>query len=409
MNNAILAVNAGSSSVKFSLFLLKSADGEPSLRCSGQVEGIGRNARLVVHDAKGDGLVDKALGASTTLEAAMTAALTWVGSYADDYSIVAAGHRVVHGGDLFNAPVLVSRAVLRDLERLVPLAPAHQPFNLAAIRLLSRMHPGLRQVACFDTAFHQTQPSLARAYALPWPLTASGVRRYGFHGLSYEYIASVLPDYAGDLADRRVVVAHLGHGASMCAMRCRRSIATTMGFTALDGLPMGRRCGSLDPGVVFYLMRECRLSIGQVEEILYEKSGLLGVSGISDDMRDLLASDKVCAAEAVDLFCYRIARELGSLAAALGGLDVLVFTGGIGEHAAPVRTKVGNYARWLGVRLDEDANRKGQGKLTGGKGTPVVLVIPTNEDLMIARHTLRVLREARETKAPEARIRNAAR
>ena len=393
MNGAILAVNAGSSSIKLSIYNLRGANNDLALCCRGGVDAIGQNARLTFYGADGKRLIDRPLADGTMLESALMAALQWVDGFLPDQSILAAGHRVVHGGDMFDAPVLISRAVMRDLRRLVPLAPSHQPHNLAAVGTLARMHPKLPQVACFDTAFHQSQVALERNYALPWPLSASGVRRYGFHGLSYEYIASVLPDYAGKtLAERRVVVAHLGHGASMCAMRGLRSVATTMGFTALDGLPMGRRCGALDPGVVLYLMRECGLEAAEIEDLLYHKSGLFGISGISDDMRVLLASDKAPAAEAVDMFCYRIGRELGSLAAALGGLDVLVFTGGIGEHAAPVRAKVCRHARWLGVRIDGDANNDGCAKLTAGHGVPAVFVIPTDEDLIIARHTLAAVR-----------------
>jgi acetate kinase len=395
MTDAILSINAGSSSIKFSVHAVDGRNSEPILRCHGQVDGIGHDARLEAWDTDERRLAEEELGQSTTQDSATGAVLRWIDRTLPDHAITAAGHRVVHGGDEYAGPVLIDDAVLHALRRFVPMAPLHQPHNLAAIAAFAKLHPGLPQVACFDTAFHQTQPHVARAYALPRDLSAAGVRRYGFHGLSYEYIASVLPKYAGEAADGRVVVAHLGHGASMCAMQNRRSVATTMGFTALDGLPMGRRCGALDPGVVPYLVREHGLSVEDVEDLLYRKSGLLGVSGISDDMRDLLASGRAEAAEAVDLFCYRIGRELGSLAAALGGLDVLVFTGGIGEHAAPVRAKVCGYARWLGVRLDEAANNHGGPRLSPADATPSVFAIPTDEDLMIARHTLRVVRGMR--------------
>jgi acetate kinase len=400
MSEAILSINAGSSSIKFSIYAIRDGRNTIALHCQGDVTAIGHDARLVARNPTGHKLAERPLGASTTLDLAMEAVLAWIDCYMDGHKILAAGHRVVHGGDEFDSPVLVDDDVLAALKRFVPMAPSHQPHNLAAIRALARLHPQMDQVACFDTAFHQTQPTLARTYALPREITASGVRGYGFHGLSYEYIASVLPHYAGDAADGKVVVAHLGHGASMCAMRGRRSVATTMGFTALDGLPMGKRCGALDPGIIPYLVREHGMKIEDVEDLLYDKSGLLGVSGLSDDMRTLLANDDPAAVEAVDLFCYRIGRELGSLAGALGGLDVLVFTGGIGEHAAAVRSKVCAAAGWLGVEIDEDANNNDGPSL--GTGTTAVFVIPTNEDLMIARHTLAAIRPAKRTQpAPQ--------
>jgi acetate kinase len=303
------------------------------------------------------------------------------------------GHRVVHGGTLFLAPVLVDSMVINRLEQLIPLAPLHQPHNLAAIRSIARMKPDVPQVACFDTAFHCTQPPVAQAFALPRAVTDLGVKRYGFHGLSYEYIASVLPHYAGALADGGVVVAHLGNGASMCAMLGRKSHATTMGFTALDGLPMGTRCGSLDPGVLLYLMSERQMDLPAVTDLLYHRSGLLGVSGISSDMRELLASNASTADEAIDLFVYRIRRELGSLVAALGGLDVLVFTAGIGEHAASIRARVCQDAQWLGVRLDNEANRAGGPKISTDNSAVSVWVIPTDEDMMIAEHTNALIRQ----------------
>jgi acetate kinase len=281
---------------------------------------------------------------------------------------------------------------MAELRRLIPLAPLHQPHHIAAIDALAKLHPGLPQVACFDTAFHHAEQPVATAFALPRSLAAEGVRRYGFHGLSYEYIAGALPEIVGSAgAEGRVVVAHLGAGASMCAMRHRRSVATTMGFTALDGLPMGQRCGSLDPGVVLYLLQEKGMTPQAVSDLLYHDSGLLGVSGISDDMRSLLASDDPRAAEAVALFVYRIGRELGSLAASLGGLDVLVFTAGIGEHAAEIRRRVCADAAWLGVAIDEAANAADATSISRAGARVSVWVIPTDEDLMIARHTLSVL------------------
>jgi acetate kinase len=308
-----------------------------------------------------------------------------------EHRLVAVGHRVVHGGTRFSRPVLIGPGTLAELETLVPLAPLHQPHNLAAIRAVSERTPALPQVACFDTAFHRTQPPVAQAFAVPRRYSEAGVRRYGFHGLSYEYIASVLSRTDARAGAGRTVVAHLGNGASMCALRAGQSVATTMSFTALDGLVMGTRCGSIDPGVLLYLIDQHRMDARALERLLYEESGLLGVSGGSSDMRDLLASSDASAAEAVDLFVYRINRELGSLAAALGGLDALVFTGGIGENAAPIRARVCREAQWLGVELDEEANAaRGPCISRAGSRCPV-WVIPTNEELMIALHTRHLL------------------
>jgi acetate kinase len=302
--------------------------------------------------------------------------------------IAAVGHRVVHGGEHFAAPVLIDDAILDQLEKLAPLAPLHQPHNIAPIRVISRIAPDIPQVACFDTAFHRTQPPVAQLHALPRDLSATGVKRYGFHGLSYEYIASVLPGIVGDAARGRVVAAHLGNGCSMCAMRDGKSVTTTMGFTALEGLPMGTRSGAIDPGVLLYLLTERGMSVADVSDLLYHRSGLLGVSGVSNDMRKLLASNAREAAEAIELFVYRINRELGSLVAALGGIDALVFTAGIGEHAAPVRARVCESAGWLGIRLDPAANAAGGPRISAADSPVSAWVVPTNEELMIARHTL---------------------
>jgi len=301
------------------------------------------------------------------------------------------GHRVVQGGLEYPAPVRVDATVLSVLERFVPLMPLHQPHNLAPIRLLLERVPELPQVACFDTSFHRSNPELAQMFALPAELHAAGVRRYGFHGLSYEYVASVLPRYAAAAATGRTIVLHLGNGASMCALQGGRSVASTMGFTGVEGLPMGTRSGTLDPGVMLYLMDQRGMDARAIERLIYTQSGLLGVSGVSGDMRTLLASDEPRARLAIDLFLYRIRRELGSLAAALGGLDALVFTGGIGEHAAPIRAGVCRDAGWLGVELDAEANLR-DGPCISTPGSRVqAWVIPTNEELMIARHTRRLV------------------
>jgi acetate kinase len=297
----------------------------------------------------------------------------------------------VHGGLKYSQPALVNSELLGDLEALVPLAPLHEPHQIAAIRAVSAAAPKVRQVACFDTAFHHGQPSLAQDFALPRELTAKGIRRYGFHGLSYEYIVSVLPQVAPNCAHGKLVVAHLGNGASMCAIDQGRSISSTMGMTPVDGLPMGTRTGALDPGVLLYLMQHERMGAPAIEQLIYERSGLLGVSGLSSDMRTLLASDLPAAKQAIDLFVYRIGRELGSLVAALRGLDALVFTGGIGEHAWQIRSRVCQDARWIGATLDEPANVNGGPLISRAGSAPSVWVIPTDENLMVARHTRRLL------------------
>jgi acetate kinase len=397
MSDAILVLNAGSSSIKFSLFERHVRPSREGLICDGELDGIGHRVHFVAKDHSGASLVDQDLAESATHEDALATLLSWVERQLPNNPLVAAGHRVVHGGSRYTIPVQINSSVIDELRRLIPLAPLHQPHNLAAIAAISRLYPALPQVACFDTAFHHTQPEIATAFALPRSITAQGIRRYGFHGLSYEYIASVLPDVLGPTAaEGRVVVAHLGNGASMCAMRQRQSVATTMGFTALDGLPMGTRCGNLDPGVVLYLIQESGITAQAVTDLLYHSSGLLGVSGVSDDMRTLLASEDALAAKAIALFVYRIGRELGSLVASLGGLDALVFTAGIGEHAPEIRRRACEQAAWLGIELDDAANAAGAARITMPGSRTSAWVIPTNEDLMIARHTWR-LTEADKT------------
>jgi len=391
MSDAILVLNAGSSSLKFTLYPAEERPTAATLLCNGEIEEIGHDAHFVGQQAGGATLIDQAVSAKTQ-EDALAVLLQWVDRQFAQYTLIAAGHRVVHGGSRYAAPVRIDATVTADLRALIPLAPLHQPHHLAAIDALFKLHPTLPQVACFDTAFHLAEPLVATTYALPRQLIDEGVRRYGFHGLSYEYIASVLPDYLGSGADGRVVVAHLGSGASMCAMRARRSVATTMGFTALDGLPMASRCGNLDPGVVLYLMQQKGMSADAVSNLLYHDSGLLGVSGVSGDMRVLLASNEPHARQAIDLFVYRIGRELGSLAAALGGLDAVVFTAGIGEHAPEIRRRVLADAAWLGVIPDEE---KDVGpRLTQSDSRVSAWVIPTDEDLVIARQSWDLVRSA---------------
>lgn len=395
MREPILVINAGSSSIKFSVFET-GKDRSLAAGAHGHVEAIGTAgaARIEVDDVAGKSLIDAPIEGHDH-QAAMTAIHDWFADHIGSESgFDGIGHRVVHGGVRFSSPVRIDDAVLKELDGLVPLAPLHQPHNLAAIRAVAAVAPKVPQVACFDTAFHRSAPALAQEFALPRKLTASGIRRYGFHGLSYEYIMSVLPQVAPDCADGRVVVAHLGNGASMCAIKHGRSVATTMGFTAVDGLPMGTRTGALDPGVLLYLMQHEGMNAAAIEHLIYHESGLLGVSGLSSDMRSLLESDAAAAKEAVDLFVYRIGRELGSLAAALGGLDAIVFTAGIGEHAAEIRAWVCRDAAWLGVTLDADANSAGGPRISAVGGGASAWTIATDENLIIARHTRELLDQA---------------
>ncbi|WP_295533229.1 acetate/propionate family kinase [uncultured Thioclava sp.] len=391
MSEVILTLNAGSTSLKFSLFAVGPDGVDPTPFADGEVDGLGDAPHLKITAASGG--IDTALE-SVNYEAVLARVLDWIETHDSGMTLIGAGHRIVHGGPKFAAPVRLSKAITRKLAALNPLAPLHQPHNLVPVRVLSASHPHLPQVACFDTGFHASNAPLSTRYAIPREMHDAGIRRYGFHGLSYEYIASTLPEYLGAKANGRVVVAHLGGGASMCAIREGRSVASSMGFSAIDGLVMATRSGAIDPGVLLYLMSERGMDEAALSDLLYRRSGLLGVSGISGDMRTLLASPSPEAREAVDLFIYRIGRELGSLVAALGGLDALIFTGGIGEHAAPVREGVCAGAQWLGIRLDETANQTDGPRISDGDSAVPVFVIPTNEDLMIARHTLHVLRPA---------------
>ncbi len=392
MTDSILILNAGSSSIKFSLFRGHEQPMRRGLLCEGQCAGIGHRVHFTAKDGAGIVLIDRDLTESASHEDALSALLCWLHNQFPQQQLIGAGHRVVHGGSRFVDPVRIDATVVAELTRLVPLAPLHQPHHLAAIAALSKLYPALPQVACFDTSFHHTQPAVAATFALPRRLTTEGVKRYGFHGLSYEYIAGALSEIIGaPVADGRIVVAHLGSGASMCALKQRRSIATTMGFTALDGLPMSRRCGTLDPGVILYLLQEKGMTPAALSDLLYRSCGLLGVSGLSDDMKTLLASDAPQAAEAIDLFVYRICRELGSLAAALGGLDALVFTAGIGEHAPEIRRRVCEQAAWLGLKIDGPANAAGGPRITTPGAGASAWVIPTDEDLVIARHSWRLV------------------
>lgn len=388
----LLVINAGSSSIKFALYGL-TEDGDLVVELNGQVAGIGAQGRFTVSDAADNKLVDQQLPAYATAQhsQAFEVIYQWLLAYLQGRPLLAVGHRIVHGGQRYAAPVRIDNQVFEHLQALIPLAPLHQPHNLAPIRELQKLLPALPQVACFDTAFHYTQPDVAHRLALPKKFTEAGLRRYGFHGLSYEYVADLLPQLK--LAGARVIVAHLGSGASLCALNDGQSVATTMGFSPLDGLVMGTRCGSIDPGVLLYLMDHYQMDARALEKLLYFQSGLLGISGISADMATLLASEEASAKEAVESFVYRVTRELGSLAAALGGLDALVFTGGIGEHSTTIRAKICQQATWLGVAIDENANQQ-QGprfSISTSDSTVSIWVVQTDENLMIARHALELL------------------
>lgn len=401
--DAILVVNAGSSSLKLQMFEIAPAR---ALRrvLKGQIDGVGTAPRLRVVAADGTTMVDRSLAPTEVpdLPAALQAAETWLQELRD-ITLVAVGHRVVHGGPTYDRPARVTPSVVADLEALVPLAPLHQPHNLAPIRTLLARRPDMPQVACFDTAFHRGHGPLADHYAIPEALYAEGVRRYGFHGLSYEYIADRLPKVAPEIAGGRVIVAHLGNGASLCALRAGRSIESTMGFTGLDGVPMGTRPGQIDPGVLLHLLTAKRMDAAAIEHFLYRDCGLKGLSGISSDMRELEASGDPRAAFAIDHFAYRIGLCAGMLAAALGGLDAFVFTAGIGENSAGIRTKVAARLAWLGAGLDRTANAEARTCISSTDSAVAIYVIPTDEELMIALHTLALLADTPPASTPNQR------
>jgi acetate kinase len=394
MTDTILVINAGSSSIKFQLFSVGTGDRLERM-LKGQIEGIGARPRLVAVKSQQEILVDETWTATEVADvpAALERVIAFLRPQIGGKLPAAIGHRVVHGGPNYAEPVVVTSRVLAALEKYTPLAPLHQPNNLAPIRAVLERRPHLLQVACFDTAFHRGHPEVADRYAIPQRLYTEGVRRYGFHGLSYEYIARRLPEIAPELASGRVVVAHLGSGASMCAISGGRSVESTLGFTALDGLPMGTRPGQLDPGVVLYLMSEKRMNAQEIETFLYKECGLRGLSGLSNDVRDLLASQDPQAKLALDYFTYRIVLFAGMLAAAMGGIDAFVFTAGIGENAPAIREAVIRRLDWLGLDLSTQANKK-NARCISRKGAKVpCFVIPTDEELMIAMHTLSVARE----------------
>ena len=391
MKDAILVLNSGSSSVKFSVFVVEGVT--PRMELRGQLEGILASPRFVARNSLGKVIAENSWGEGVKLghEGALEYLRTFLLGFGNELRLAGVGHRVVHGGLKYAYPVRITNEILADLRELIPLAPLHQPHNLQPITAILERMPEVPQVACFDTAFHRTNPPLAQMFAVPIALTEAGVRRYGFHGISYEYISSVLQQCDPRAAGGKTVVLHLGNGSSMCAVAGGKSVASTMGFTALEGLPMGTRCGSLDPGVILFLLEQRKMEVRALERLLYNESGLLGVSGVSGDVRALLESKEPGAKLALDLYVYRIGRELGSLAAALGGLDALVFTAGIGENAVTIRERVCRDADWLGVELDPVANAKTSERITTRRSRVTGWVIPTNEELMIARHTIHVL------------------
>lgn len=397
MKDGYVTLNVGSSSLKFSIFIDEHA--HLALMCHGEINHLGSTPHFSAKDASGAILEEGLWGTthtSSSYENIIKKLIQWIEGHLAPAQLVAVGHRVVHGGSFYEKPVRIDQHVLTQLESLQSLAPLHQPHNLFPIKILSKLHPDLPQIACFDTAFHVTNPRISRLYALPRALSDQGIMRYGFHGLSYEYIAQELPRHEPRAAAGKVVIAHLGNGASMCALLAGKSIATTMGFSALDGLPMGTRCGNIDPGVLLYLLKEKHMDADAIENLLYRESGLLGVSGLSNDMRELLQSDHSHAREAIDLFVYRIVRELGSLVAALGGLDALVFTGGIGEHGADIRAQVCAQSSWLPMHLDDSANRLGGPCISTSESSVSIWALATDEELMIARHVQGALKKQSE-------------
>ena len=387
MDDYAVVLNAGSSSLKFCVYWRPAVDAW-RLASRGQIDGIGTSPKFSARDGDGAVVADEKLGTSVKdAGTALDSLARWLRATYGAARVAGVGHRVVHGGSQFSGPAIITPAVMEELRTLVPLAPLHQPHNLAAIDAVAARLPGVPQVACFDTSFHRGQPPVAEIVPLPAEIRQHGVQRYGFHGLSYEYIASALPAVAPDLARGRVIVAHLGSGSSLCALKNGKSVDSSFGFTALDGLCMGTRPGAIDPGVVLFLFQSLALSAKDVETILYKKSGLLGLSGISNDMRVLLASDAPAARLAIDYFVYRTAKEIGALTAVLGGLDGLVFTAGIGENSAEIRRRICDACSWLGLDLDTEANERKSLNISSKKSRVSAWVIPTNEELMIARYT----------------------
>jgi len=397
MSDIIPVLNGGSSSLKFSIF--ETDEQSLSLRITGQIEGLGRSPRFIAKDEKGNILEERHWENADSIDHGFLFGFLvgWATGQISGSTVRGVGHRVVHGGLEYDAPVVIDDHVVATLERLCPLAPLHLPYNLNYIKTARSMNPHVPQVACFDTAFHRDHPKMADLFALPRLYYDEGIRRYGFHGLSYEYIARVLPEVAPEIATGRVIVGHLGSGVSLCALKNGRSIDSTMGFTALDGLAMGTRPGALDPGVVLHLIREKNMTADDVEKLLYGKCGLLGLSGISNDMRDLETSSDPNAREAIDFFVYRASQGLGAMAAAMGGVDGIVFTAGIGENSATIRAEICRAAQWMGVELDEAANDAGGPRISTENSPVSAWVIPTDEEKMMALHTLGLISEGEST------------
>jgi len=392
MQQVILVINAGSSSIKFAIYALSTTHTLQAIY-HGMAEGIGIKPHFIVKNQAGEPIADCAISDEHGQHhiGVLSILLDWLDTHGEGLTLLVVGHRVVHGGDTFRSPVIINDDVINKITELTPLAPLHQPHHLAAIHALQQLRPELPQVACFDTAFHRSQESIAQMFAISRELMQQGIKRYGFHGLSYEYIASVLPDYMGLDNIGKTVVCHLGNGASLCAIEHGQSVASTTGFSAVEGLPMGTRCGSIDVGVALYLWEQ-GYSLKDATNVFYKQSGLLGMSGgMSADMRVLLDSDDAHAQEAIEHYCYRVARDIGSLAVAMQGLHHIVFTAGIGEHAAPVREKVCARLAWLGITLDTQANQEGLSLISIEDSQIAVWVIPTNEEIVIAQHSLKLV------------------
>jgi acetate kinase len=407
MSDAIIVLNAGSSSLKFSIY--DAANLELNLVTRGQIEGLGTSSRFKAKDPQGQVLAEVALNGHTQSfghAEAFAHLCQWaLEQYGGRLKAMAVGHRLAHGGLDFTEPMLIDGDVVTKLEQLIPLVPLHQPHNLAAVKGVMQLRPDLAQVACFDTAFHRNRPSVSERFGLPDEMFRRGLRRWGFHGLSYEFVSKQFRLIAPDISRGRVIAAHLGSGASLCAMKDGQSVDTTMSFSALDGLPMGTRCGNLDPGVILFLLRH-GWSLDRIEDLLYKKSGLLGISNISNDVRDLLASNSPLAIEAIEFFVYRIVREIGSLTAALGGLDALIFTAGVGENSPVIRHKVCQGLGWLGISIDQDENRRGSTCISPKEHAPSVWVIPTDEEGVIASHTLAVVSSQMEMPTSPQMVKN---
>ncbi len=386
--NAILVINAGSSSIKFAIFPITTSI---TKLYYGMVDHVATAPELIIHDVDKKVVFSKVFELSD-YEGVVANLITSINTFLKNFTLIAVGHRVVHGGTEYLNPILINDQIIEDLTKLIPLAPLHQPYNLKIIVAIRKIYPNLKQVACFDTAFHATQSKIARMFGIPRKLSESGVIKYGFHGLSYEYISTVLPKYLPEkLSNGKILIAHLGNGASACAMNNRKSVATSMGFTALEGLMMGSRCGNIDPGVVLYLLDEKKLSVKETTKLLYSESGMLGVSGISSDLRELESSSDPHAKEAIDLFCYKAARELLALCTILKGLDAIVFTAGIGEHSYSMREKICDWLSWLGISIDVNANKAHANIISDKNSKITVAIIPTNEELMIVNHVINII------------------